>query len=359
MEDCNSAAAAGCREALVDAVAAIARRCEGEQAVVGILLSGGVDTAAVLEANLLLARRKICPSLTIAKTFTVFASPAASDRPYAAAVIRRHTLESKSLALDVELKDVLKMVPFCVRTLKTFDPMTLRNAIVTALALHAAKAEGVSVAITGDAADELLGGYSFCWEGADEPLWSEKRDKLIDNSSFSATSMAEALGMEAVSPFLEPIFIAWAKQSANKAACISRDLHIELAPDTERVQHITGKACLRLAFPESPAAFRRKDPIEVGSGSTALRQTDFFSAYFTEAELERCKADYHSREKVRIRDREHLFYYNAFREEFPNDVPDLQRFGSDPCCECGYQLKSPTEMFCRVCGAWPARTTAP
>jgi hypothetical protein len=55
---------------------------------------------------------------------------------------------------------------------------------------------------------------------------------------------------------------------------------IELSPTFERVMHITGKTCLRNAFPDSLAAYRRKDPIEVGSGSTDFNLGKGGAAFF-------------------------------------------------------------------------------
>ena len=87
-------------------------------------------------------------------------------------------------------------------------------------------------------------------------------------------------------------------------------------------------------------------------------------------------------DRVTIRDLEHLYYYREFRRIFATDEDvGVPRFSTDPCVGCGFQvqctsylpfhtpphtflsqypnltqLKSPTEMFCHICGAWPARS---
>lgn len=48
------------------------------------------------------------------------------------------------------------------------------------------------LALTGDASDELLGGYSFTWR-ADDPVWSEKRAQMCSTWTFCAPTLAEAL----------------------------------------------------------------------------------------------------------------------------------------------------------------------
>jgi asparagine synthetase B (glutamine-hydrolysing) len=47
---------------------------------------------------------------------------------------------------------------FVVHTLQTFDPMGVRNSIAVAAALREAERRGFKTAVTGDGADEMLGG---------------------------------------------------------------------------------------------------------------------------------------------------------------------------------------------------------
>lgn len=120
-----------CASALIAAVGEIKKRYEGRH--IAILLSGGVDTAAVLEANTILGQDDDSLKIDIKNAVTVLTSDLATDRPYAAPCATRHNIPHT--ILDVSLFDVLEMMPFCVRTLKTFDGMTLRNSFVIALAM--------------------------------------------------------------------------------------------------------------------------------------------------------------------------------------------------------------------------------
>ena len=126
-----------CAVALIRAVSEIKKRYQGRN--IAILLSGGVDTAAVVEANTLLGDEKI----DIKHAVTVLTSDLASDRPYATPCAVRNNIPHT--VLDVSLFDVLEMLPFCVTTLKTFDGMTIRNSIVIALAMKKAKDLGATV----------------------------------------------------------------------------------------------------------------------------------------------------------------------------------------------------------------------
>jgi asparagine synthase (glutamine-hydrolysing) len=366
-----------CRIALMHAVSEIKKRYESEN--IAILLSGGVDTAAVMEANRYLGEESPDCQIDIKNAVTVLTSDLATDRPYASPVAVRHSISHH--VLDVPLLAILEMLPFCVSTLKTFDGMTLRNSIVIALALKKAKDLGATVVLTGDGADELMGGYSYTWGTLDEDLWTQKRNELSEKMNFSTPAMASALGLKSTaSPFLEPSFIKWVTTSTGRKDCIS-EMPIELSPSTERIMHITGKVCLREAFPDSPSAHRRKDPIETGSGATDLNVSKggavFFGSLldmpptpegqllFTQ-EVDRLQKEH----GVAIKDVEHLYYYREFLKCFPlPDGPEgylkagsgieIDRFCGDECVGCGYKLRNPSDMFCYVCGAWPARVVEP
>ena len=362
-----------CRIALMHALSEIKKRYESEN--IAILLSGGVDTAAVMEANRYLGEESGDCQMDIKNAVTVLTSDLATDRPYASPVAVRHSLTHH--VLDVSLLAILEMLPFCVRTLKTFDGMTLRNSIVIALALKKAKDLGATVVLTGDGADELMGGYSYTWGTVDEDIWLQKRNELSGKMNFSTGAMASALGLKATaSPFLEPSFIEWVTTSTGRKDCIA-EMPIELSPSTERIMHITGKVCLRAAFPDSPSAHRRKDPIETGSGATDLNVSKGGAVFFGslldmpptpegqvafKQEVGRLLEE----QGVAIKDVEHLYYYREFLKCFPPPEAtggsllagcglDIDRFAGDDCVGCGYRLRNPSDMFCYVCGAWPAR----
>jgi asparagine synthase (glutamine-hydrolysing) len=225
--------------------------------------------------------------------------------------------------------------------------------------MQKAKELGADVVITGDGADELMGGYSFHWGLTDEELWVKKRNDLAVNMNFATPALAEACGLTSESPYLEDSFIEWVTASTSRSDCIA-ERPIELCPTApeERTMHITGKVCLRDAFPDSGSAHRRKDPIEVGSGATLFNvdKSSFFESIIPKEEFEAERDTILREDRVAIRDAEHLFYYRAFKKCFPADVGlGIERFGSNPCVACGYQLRKKEEMFCHVCGAWPAR----
>lgn len=91
------------------------------------------------------------------------------------------------------------------------------------------------LALTGDAADELMGGYSFTWRSED-PIWSEKRAQMCSKWAFCAPTLAEAISRGTVevgdsegapkqslsvfSPYMHSTFKDWALSNTTKNDCV-------------------------------------------------------------------------------------------------------------------------------------------
>lgn len=293
-----------------------------------ILLSGGLDTSVLAEV----ARPR---GLRAAVTVLVGEHP--PDEEHALAVARRLGLEHHVVRTD--LPGLLEEAPLVVRTMRTFDPMEVRNSIVVARGLREAAARRLTHVMTGDAADELFGGYAFLWE-KDEEEFRRSSERMARGMRFSSFPLGQALGVRASAPYMDPAVVEF-------SLTLSKSEKVRALDGTTH-----GKLLLRLAFPEVPNRWRRKDPIEVGSGSTGLQT--YFRERTPTAELERERTRILSEEGVRLRDAEHLAYYRVFREVF-GDRPPLVRGGADPCPDCGFELHSKSSDFCITCGAWPVR----
>ncbi len=211
---------------------------------------------------------------------------------------------------------------FVVRTLKTFDPMEIRNSIVVARGLREAARLGYATVMTGDAADELFGGYSFMWSKP-EGEFERFSEHLASVMRFSSVPLGAALGIDVKTPYLDPAVVAFALR-LSKAQKVG-----------VRAGVTYGKFLLRLAFPEVEACWRRKDPIEVGAGTAVL--PDYFRARIPSREFDAERERIGMTERVEIRDPEHLAYYRVFRQAF-GDSPPLRRFASDPRSKCGFEL---------------------
>lgn len=308
-------------------VRAVARSLEGASSPV-LLLSGGLDTSIVAHVGAPLGLRR---------AVTVVVGEAAPDEPFASEVARRCGLEQRVVRLRPE--DLLAEVPFVVRATRSFDPMEVRNSVVVARGLAEAARMGGSSALTGDAADELFGGYSYLWSKP-EVEFTRASSHLREVMRFSSFPMGEALGLSVHAPFLDPPVVELSSR-------LTKNEKVRALGGTTH-----GKYLLRVAFPEVENRWRRKDPIEVGSGSAVL--PTFFLERSNPLEFEHEGEQVRQTDGVEIRDPEHLAYYRVFREVFGGSPP-LPRTGRDPCRGCGFDLPGPSSNFCVTCGAWPAR----
>ncbi|KNE69518.1 hypothetical protein AMAG_19986 [Allomyces macrogynus ATCC 38327] len=297
-----------------------------------IILSGGLDTSILAEVGKDLVGLKYA--------VTVLTSPDATDAPYATAIAKKLGLEHIVIRYDspLELIGEKEVLDFAVETLCTFDPMD-------------------------DGADEIFAGYSFVRSKSNDDLKAYIRH-LTTIWRFSAGPLAAKLNIRVVQPYMDAQVVGFA------LSCDRPDL-INMHDGAEH-----GKYCLRMAFPWVHSAWRGKDPIEVGAGTTVLPK--LLAASTPTADLERGIRDAKNQYGITIRDAEHLLYFQHFRAIFldrphapaPETTTELTelteadartrrvlpvRHGSDPCRECAYQLQAPTQMFCVVCGAWPAR----
>lgn len=294
----------------------------------GLLLSGGLDTAIIAY----LASKRAKP-----RCITVALSGApAPDIEYAKLVASRLELEHHVHYFgNEELEEGIRAA---IRIMKSFDPMEIRNDAAVYIALKAGKDQGISAFMTGDGGDELFGGYSFLFGLSKEQLDAALK-KLWANMSFSSIYLAKDLGLEVRLPFLDAQFRAFATK-----------LDAGLKVRSERGQ-VWGKWILRKAFekimPEE-LVWRVKAPIEVGTGTTIL--PSLFDSRIPDPEFGKKKRRYLKEDKVVIRSKEHLFYYEIYRTLI--GVPQATDSTAKSCPDCGVNVPEGTS-FCRTCGAYP------
>lgn len=71
--------------------------------------------------------------------------------------------------------ELFEAFPAVVRTMRSFDPMEVRNSVTIYIAPRTAKEEGVSTVMTGDGCDKLFAGYSYIFNLEAERLETELR----------------------------------------------------------------------------------------------------------------------------------------------------------------------------------------
>lgn len=316
-----------------------------------LILSGGVDTCAILAAAAKLGIKYDAAVTVVTDESSSpdfgFATAAASQYGW----LEHHVVQLSAQEL------VTKYLPVCVELLETFDGMTLRNSLVVAAALQKVveiQPECRHV-VVGDGADELFGGYSFMWGCADDPAqWKEKRDSMCAKWTFATETLANHYGLTSHSPFTAQKTVDWAIENTERSDCIGVR-PIRLVFGGEAVEHKTGKLLLREAY-DTVASWRRKDPIEVGSGVTIIGKDDFWKDLLPDCDFATEKEDLVQQGFV-IKDKEHLINFRAFKECFKADGSGLStkrrlEIGSG-CAGCCFEIGK--SSFCKICGAFPAQ----
>ena len=296
----------------------------------GILFSGGLDTS-ILAAIAASHGRKLQAVMVSVKEGNGL------DEPFARLMAERLRLDLE--ILRPSLSELMDRMPELIRLLRTFDPMELRNSIVTYVAIGAAAKRGLSGVLTGDAADELFAGYNFMFNMNAEQLPSYIRH-LNEIMHFTSQAIGQHLNVGVHSPYLSP---------AIREFTLTLDYE-DLVCEYEG--HRFGKRILRKAFSSvlpKEIAWRLKTPIEYGSGSTALKELSQQS--LSDAEFDRERERAAIEDLVKLRDKEQCFYYLMYRNLLPSPK-ELAR-GVKSCTGCQAPVPRQDMKYCRMCGAYP------
>jgi len=279
----------------------------------GILFSGGLDTSllALLSPGI--------PALSVRL------AGYGEDAKYA-------EMLAQWLGLELHLKQVsqeeaLAAIPEVIKTMGSFDP-ALPNDLALFFALKLAREKGLGSVITGDGADELFAGYSYMFDLDLEDYLPKLSQRMV----FSSSELGSYLGVEVKQPFLDDEFVSF-------ALTIKPSLKVK-----EQNGKRYGKWLLRQAFttflpPE--IIWQEKRPIETGSGFTRLRE--IISSRVSDQEFAEAESSY----PVRFLSKDHLVYYQIYREVV-GAIPPPQP-GEAICPGCGTGIEA-SSFHCRICG---------
>jgi len=296
----------------------------------GILFSAGVDTsiiayhAAKYKPNL--------PALTMA-----FKHGHPKDTEYVKTMVAFLKLNHQFHVFDRE--DVVTSTEKIVQVLKIFDPMEIRNCVSVYIGLTIAKLEGIKSVFTGDGVDELFG-YPWMWNLSETEL-TKKFEDMWGEMGFSSIPMGKSIGVEVKPPFLDPLFMDYAKKLPNKLK-INEENGVKYS-----------KWVLRKAYEDlipKDVIWRPKAPLEQGTGTTVL--TDNFDKEISDREFAERRKLVLEEDDVFITSKEQLLYYDFFRKHFAKPSSVYSDKIGRQCPNCKSYVK--TELgFCKVCGNYP------
>jgi asparagine synthase (glutamine-hydrolysing) len=279
-----------------------------------MLFSGGLDTSILAALN---------PSLP---TYTVCLKGAGEDLFFSQEVIKYLGLNGHHKIVEPE--EALTVIPRVIRILKSFDP-ALPNDITAYLGLKEIQRHGFRKAVTGDASDELFGGYSFMQEIEDLASYIQK---ISERMSFSSSDIGRSLDLEIIQPFLKKNIVDFALK-----------LPVEYKIRNEGAEK-HGKWILRKASEDllpKNIAWQSKRPLEIGSGMTKLR--GIIESSVPDKEFDEAKNELN----IKFYNKEHYYYYKIYMlvvGEIPKPVNGEKR-----CPGCGGGM--PEKAFhCQICG---------
>jgi asparagine synthase (glutamine-hydrolysing) len=296
-----------------------------------ILFSGGLDTSVVAYA---------AAKFTKLNGFTVaFENSPALDLKYSKLMAELLKMNHKIHFFgEEEMRSAINDV---VQILKVFDPMDIRNSVAAYVALNFAKKNGAKIVMTGDGLDELLAGYSWLFNLSETEL-NAKLSNMWKVMQFTSIPMAESLGMVAKPPFLDQEFQNFAF-----------NLDPKLMIRDERGK-TWGKWIIRKAYEgmlPDEIVWRIKTPLEFGSGTTIFPKV--FAERISDDYFQTKAKKYLESDRVTIRDKEHLFYYEVFRSHFGIPSEFFKDAKGKHCPYCGSNAVYEQSRFCKVCGAYP------
>lgn len=311
-------------DALIQALEASVKRNLAD----GLLLSGGLDTSILVY---LAAKWSKPDCITVA-----LKNAPAPDIEYARKIAVFFKLDHCVHCFGQE--ELENGIWNAIRVLKSFDPMEIRNSAAAFIALKLARERGLKTVMTGDGGDEFFAGYSFFFDLSKEQLDSELK-KMWENMRFSSMDLARSLEIEAKLPMLDNEF---------KTLAMKLDSDLKVRSENGRMY---GKWILRKAFEKflSPeVVWRVKAPLEVGTGTTVLPV--LFDSIISDTEFNIKKVKYLEQDRVNIRTKEHLYYYETYRKII--GIPSSLAGKGRKCPECGANVKERAE-YCPTCGAYP------
>tara|TARA_B100000029_G_C17555794_1_gene951650 strand:- start:1012 stop:1995 length:984 start_codon:yes stop_codon:yes gene_type:complete len=248
----------------------------------------------------------------------------------------------------VNFEKLLPVIDELIKIFKNFNFIEIRNFVGMYLTFEMAKNNGQNSIITGDAADELFGGYNFLFTKKENEI-DETLKKIWNVMEFPSSKIAKHFNIEVEHPYLD-----------KNVKRLAEEIPIEFKVKSER-DKMYGKWILRKAFENKISKtllWRDKTPMGDGSGSVGL--VGYFETFYTTESYKKKLKKVLEEDNVKIYSKEQLYYYEIFRKYF--EAPSKLTNAENRCPECNYEFNPELPAFttrrygvefCRMCGRFP------
>ena len=224
---------------------------------IGIIFSGGIDSVIIAWLAKKMVREVICYTGGI---------QGSSDIAFARKIAKR--LNLKLRVNELTYQEVEKMIPEVINTIEDNNAGQVEVAIPVYAAVKLAHEDGIKVMFTGQAADELFGGYSWyskiVGKNGDEGGYTALRSYMNEDIKLLYKETLEredkitmAHSIEMREPFLDLKLIRFSTQ-------VDLRLNVKGVSDTFG-KHVHRKLAQAIGIPRE-IAYRSKEAAQHGSG---------------------------------------------------------------------------------------------
>jgi len=271
-----------------------------------VLLSGGIDSAAVLDVAYKINNKTTALTVGIKDSEDIKSSIECCSK-----IGANHTI------IYITLEEILEIIPKIIENIESWNYSLVRNSIPTYIAMKNAKLRGYDLVLTGDCADGVLVGQQHLskYPGEEEKIFLQEYNDMYRTEIRRMQNQANSLDIVAWSPFIWYPFTEY----------------IMSIPFEQKYKikknNIDNKIPLRDAFKDIlPQAGREKMPISSGAGMDIL--TEYFNNLISDAEFEELKDKY---SPIKFITKEHVYYFKIWKDIFfknENDYKDYWKYGS-------------------------------
>jgi asparagine synthase (glutamine-hydrolysing) len=220
---------------------------------VGIIFSGGIDSVIIAWLAKKMVRDVICYTGGI---------QGSSDIAFARLIAKR--LNLKLRVNELTQNEVEQMIPEVINTIEDTNAGQIEVAVPVYAAVKLAHEDGINVMFSGQAADELFGGYSWYTKVVEKEGYEKLREHMTEDMLLLYRETLEredkitmAHSIEMREPFLDLKVIAFSMQTDMK-------LNVKGSGDTFG-KHVHRKLAQKLGIPRN-IAYRVKEAAQHGSG---------------------------------------------------------------------------------------------
>lgn len=184
----------------------------------GVLLSGGLDSS-IIAAIACIQQKALGTAVDDRNEKIVLADHRVQS--FSVGLVGSPDHEAAQLAADAigtchhqiffTIQEALDVIPQVIYHLETYDTTTIRASVPMYLLSRAIKARGIKMLLSGEASDELFGGYLYFHRAPSVSAFKEECERRVQELHYfdclRANKSTMAWGLEVRVPFLDKTFV--------------------------------------------------------------------------------------------------------------------------------------------------------